>query len=193
VTSARHVASGAWGFTSSGCIFGDECIVIITQGNDWCSEIINAQMWPAEHPELAEPVKDAEGNWPRGCVCFNDAEGEILEAELPLLKYMAFSAQIANVARDDCDFHVPLGWDHNCYDESADGPVVADPGQGDQGECVGDCAYANIPKSGCGEDPSPYECEATYGEGAETGDMSGTDGTTSSVGPDVPREVQWTP
>jgi hypothetical protein len=188
------MASATWGFASTGCIFGDQCIVIVVPGHDWCSDIVNAQMWPGGHPELAEPVKDDADEWPRGCACFNFAEEEILEAELPLAKYMAFQAEIAAAARDDCDFHVPEGWDHNCYDEGPDGPVVVKPFQGGSGNCVGDCAYTNIPKDGCGGDPTPYECEELYGDGEETGGATsaGDDSTTNPV-PDVPREVQWHP
>jgi hypothetical protein len=186
------IASGAWGFANTGCILGDKCIVIITSGNDWCSEVINAQMWPGGHPELAQPVQDDVGKWPKGCACFNFSEEEILEAELPPVKYAAFRAQIAAAARDDCDFYVPVGWDHNCYDEGPDGPVVSDPHSDGSGECVGDCAYANIPKDGCGDDPTPYECEVMYGDGGETGGVtSADDDSTTGTTLDMPREIQW--
>jgi hypothetical protein len=187
------IASGTWGFTNTGCILSDKCIVVLVQGNDWCSEIINAQMWPGGHPELAVVVKTDDNKWPSGCACFNFAEEEILAAELPPAKYAAFRAQIAAVARDDCDFYVPVGWDHNCYDEGPDGPVVGAPAGGNPGECVGDCAYTNEPKDGCGEDPTPYECEVLYGDGGETGGaMTDADDSTTGAAFDMPGEIQWT-
>lgn len=177
----------ASGFANTGCIFKDECIVIISNGNDWCSDLVGALMWPAGHPEFAEVVKD-DDEWPRGCACYNNSEEEILLAQVPEVKYGEFVDQILSAARDECDSSVPFGWDHNCYDEGPDGPVLTIPGYDNAGECVGDCSYVNVPKSGCGEDPSPYECEALYGGGDETG---GSDEASDS-GLDFPREVQWT-
>jgi hypothetical protein len=186
------IASASWGFANTGCIFSDKCIVIVTSGHDWCSQIINAQMWPGGHPELAEPVRDGAGEWPQGCACFNFSEEEILEAKLPPVKYAAFLTEIAAAARDDCDFHVPPGWDHNCYDETVDGPVVGIPVQDGTGECVGDCTYGNIPSDGCDDDPTPYECEVMFGDGGETGGTMSDDDGTTGVAPDMPREVRWT-
>ncbi len=48
----------ASGFTNTACIFNDHCIVVMTSGKDWCSDLVNARMWPAGPPELAEVVKD---------------------------------------------------------------------------------------------------------------------------------------
>jgi hypothetical protein len=69
---------------------------------------------------------------------------------------------------------------------------MADPHSDGSGECVGDCAYANIPKDGCGDDPTPYECEVMYGDGGETGGVtSANDDTTTGATLDMPREIEW--
>jgi hypothetical protein len=180
------VGSGGWGVMASSCIIPDTCIVVIDYGTDWCVDIVGAQMWPPGRPDLAEPVVDEDGELPRGCICYNDAENEILESQEPLEVFAKFFADLRDAARDDCDYQVPQGWTHNCYDNGPGGPAFITPGSVGTGTCVGDCSYAAVPKDGCGPDPSPYECEAEYG-GGETG-AGGDDGGAGGV---TPGDLEW--
>lgn len=181
------------GTMNSSCVIPDKCIVVIVSGTDWCSEVVGAQKWPAGQPNFAEAVKDANGDWPVGCTCYNSAENKILQDQIPEDKYAEFVAEMQQAGRNNCNLAVPAGWDHNCYDEAPEGPVFVSPSAYATGSCVGDCAYINPPRDGCGSDPSPYECEADYGDGTDGGDspINGeNDSTTPDVQPSLDREVQ---
>ena len=172
---------------SSGCLIPDHCIVVTVPGVDWCSKAVGALQWPVGHPELAVPVLDETNRPPIGCRCFNLAEVEILYAEAPHEKFAEFTASIQQATRDECDFIVPAGWDHNCYIVGMGGPTFQDVYPGPAGKCIGDCAYAKKNEE-CQEDPSPYECEERYGNnGMETSDSVATEsagetGTTDEGG-----------
>jgi hypothetical protein len=182
------VVSTAAGAVSSSCILPDKCIVVIVAGSDWCAELVGAKMWPPGSPELAVLVEDEADERPRGCACYNLAEEVILEQQVPADKYAEFVADIEYAARNNCDYLVPVGWDHNCYDEGPEGPALIVPTRFGPGSCVGSCGYAKVPKGGCGRVPTPYECAALYGEGTDDGGAEETT-TRAEVGGD--REVQW--
>lgn len=187
------LAGSVWGVASSSCIIPDTCILVVTSGDDWCRQIIGARMWPSGSDDLAVPVLDENENWPQACVCFNDAEAEILFGMAPADVYAELASEIEQAARDECDVIVPVGWEHNCYDESPDGPMPSLPLQGDHGDCVGDCGYASEPKDGCGDDPNPYECEKLVA-GETGGDAeTGSGGETGETGrPTIEGAIEWT-
>ena len=173
------IAGGSVGFmsASSGCLIPDHCIVVTVPGVDWCSKAVGALQWPVGHPELAVPVLDETNRPPIGCRCFNLAEVEILYAEAPHEKFAEFTASIQQATRDECDFIVPAGWDHNCYIVGMDGPTFNDVYPDAAGTCIGDCTYVKPPPNGtCRADPNPYECEERYGDGRmDTGSSMATD------------------
>ncbi|HLT38589.1 MAG TPA: hypothetical protein VK034_20015, partial [Enhygromyxa sp.] len=160
-------------------------------------DVVGARMWPPGSEDLAVPVLDEDQNWPRACVCFNDAETEILFGMAPDEVYAELASEIEQAARDECDVIVPVGWEHNCYDESPDGPMLSLPVQGDPGDCVGDCGYVSEPKGGCGDDPNPYECEMlaageTGGDAeSESDDESGEEPDPAGR-PTVEGAIEWT-
>lgn len=78
--------------SSSACIIPDECIVVTSNGTDWCSNAVGALMWPAGHPELAQPVL-LDRKPATGCRCFNSAENEIMWAELPADTFEEFKLE----------------------------------------------------------------------------------------------------
>ncbi len=159
--------------SASACVFPDRCIVVTSNGIDWCSIAVGALMWPANQPELAQPII-LNGKSPVGCQCFNSAENEIMWAQLPADTHAEFRAEIETAVRNECDFIVPVGWDHNCYSEDPDGLGFTDPyPQDEPGECIGACYVSG---KNCDDPPNPYECEELYGEGGgETGGTGGPD------------------
>jgi hypothetical protein len=174
-----------------GCILPDYCIVILTQGTDWCVVIEDAMMWPVGQPDLAEPVSAPNGGAPRGCQCFNDADVAILADGLPADVFGGLVGEIEADARNECALAVPPGFDHNCYIE--DGSLA--PGfslphhEGPSDHCIGSCAYIKPPPNGsCGEDPDPYECNEEYG-GGETGTDPATDSGDGETGGSSPVNV----
>ena len=165
------VGSGAWGFGSTGCLLPDRCIVVYSYGDNWCMDAVGAQMWPPDAPEFARDIQTEEGLLPRGCRCFNDAEGQTLQDGLVNPKYEDFLAEIEEVTRNECALLVPQGWDHNCYDEDDEGPAFIQPFIDGKGDCVGDCTLT------CDDfpDPDPYECEGLVNGDGETGDDETSD------------------
>jgi hypothetical protein len=89
---------------------------------DWCMNIEDAQMWPIDQPELAQQVYAERGGPPIGCVCFDDAEVQILASESPAAEFERLVARIEEDARNECAWIVPAGNDHACYIE--DGPLA---------------------------------------------------------------------
>jgi hypothetical protein len=182
----------AAGFTASavapGCILPDYCIVITTQGTDWCVVMEDAMMWPVGQPELAEPVSIPDAGAPRGCRCFNDADVAILNDGLPADIFGGLVGEMEADARNECALAVPPGLDHNCYIEDGSlAPGFSLPHSDDPSDdCIGSCAYIKPPPNGsCGEDPDPYECNEEYG-GGDTGIGPATDtgeGETGGVSP----------
>lgn len=176
---------------ASSCVWPDQCIVVIDDGNDWCTEIVGAKMWPPGHPEFAEPVLDGDEKNPRGCRCFNVADEDILGTQDPVEKFDELFTELQEAARANCNSAVPDGWTHNCYDEGLDSPAFILPFELGVGSCVGDCAYTAVPKAGCGRELSPQDCEDEFGAG-ETGSETGTGGQGSvDPVPTVEGEVQW--
>ena len=185
------LVSTAWGFGTSGCfLFPDECIIIHKNGNDWCTQIIDAKMWPIGQPELAEVVVDESNEVPKGCACFNVDEEKILDDKSPQSEYNVKVAEIENAARSECAYIVPPGWEHNCYDWSDGGPHFIPVGRSGPGSCVGECSVS------CrDEQPSPYECEEIV-NGGDGGTDGGTEESDSSTGgpafePNREGELQW--
>jgi hypothetical protein len=167
----------------AGCIIPDYCIRIQTHGKNNCNYLTNAMMWPAEQPELAVPVPashDAPG--PAGCVCYNAAEQEILDFEVPPGKFAEFMDELEAATRDECDAIVPPGWDHNCYiTEGTDASTAAlsKPFQGGFGECIGSCVFTNPPPGDTCPELTPYECDEDDGE---TGGVGETGADTVDAG-----------
>ncbi|MCA9709036.1 MAG: hypothetical protein KDK70_24540, partial [Myxococcales bacterium] len=129
------------GPASGGCIYPDHCIKVTSPGHDWCRNLANAIQWPAGGSlDDAEPVLDAEGDAPKGCVCFNDAEDQILDDEVPACRYEQLIEEIEQAAREECQSLVLPGYDHNCW--TATGPQASTPGIeffGGAGACIGNC------------------------------------------------------
>lgn len=165
--------------TTPGCIIPDYCIVLNTEGTDWCLYVENAQMWPVGQPELAEPVLGPDGSVPKGCRCFNDAEGIILGQGVPAPQFQQLFVHIEEDARNECAWAVPAGYDHTCFvtsDPSA--PMLAGPYAGESNlDCIGSCSFINPPPNGsCGDDPNPWECNDDGSlEPAESGDETSDD------------------
>ena len=121
--------------TAPGCLIPDYCIEIYTPGTDWCRALPEAQMWPSGQPQTPEPILDPEGGGPTGCICFNDAEQQILTDQAPAADYGQLRAQLEKAARDKCVSLVPAGYDHDCDTTLAEPEA---PGQ-DSYECKGSC------------------------------------------------------
>ncbi|NVB37072.1 hypothetical protein G6O69_04465 [Pseudenhygromyxa sp. WMMC2535] len=152
--------------------------MIRTAGRDWCRYIDGARMWPPGEPEAAVPVYAVEGGPPLGCRCFNAAEHDILDTQLPEDKLAELHAELAEAARNECHLLVPQGYAHNCYDEdSPDAPSLGVPtADGLSSDCFGSCAYANPPLGkDCPEDPDPWECNDDGGDDDVGGDELGDD------------------
>ena len=171
-------AAALLGPSSTGCIIPDKCILVITSGHDWCRVLSGAKMWPIGQPDEAVDVQRPEGGPPIGCACFNDAEHDVLEDEVPANYMATLQAKIEQAARDACDAQVPAGYDHNCYIVGPEGPQPESPYGDGPGQCVGGCAY-----TGDCEDPNPYECEAIVGDGDPGGpsETGGEDGPLNPV------------
>jgi hypothetical protein len=174
-----------------GCIFNDYCIVVTTQGTNWCVNIEDAMMWPVGQPDLAEPVSIPAGGPPRGCRCFNDADVAILKDELPADIFGGLVGEMEADARNECALAVPPGFDHSCYIEVGSlAPTFGPPYSNDPSDdCIGSCAYINPPPNGsCGQDPDPYVCNEEYG-GGETGNDQTTGTSGSETGGSSPVNV----
>lgn len=91
------------------------------------------------------------------------------------------TVEIYAAVRDQCDYLVPAGWDHNCYTEGPEGIGfrTAYPQDG-PGDCVGSCSYAG---NNCGEPPE------LYGDG-ETGNIEDPDGQDTDGVDGVDRTVK---
>lgn len=161
----------------AGCIIPDYCIRIQTHGKKNCNYLNNAVMWPAGQPEQVKPVPGSlHAPGPAGCVCYNSAEQEIIDFEVPPAKFAEFMGEIEAATRDECDAIVPPGWDHNCYiTEGTDASTAAlsKPFQSGVGECIGNCVFTNPPPGGTCPELSPYECEEGGGETGGDGETAG--------------------
>lgn len=176
------VGAGSLTPVAGGCVYHDTCIKVTTPGTNWCRNVALAKMWPVGGSfEDAEPVLQPDGSSPRGCRCYNDAEDQILDEEVPECQYQEFVDDLAQAAREECQALVPPGYDHNCW--TASGPqasVVEGKFEGGAGSCIGNCEYGSPPMDGSCPNPSPYEC-ATGGFGDE-GCGSEDDSETSTGG-----------
>lgn len=99
-----------------GCVRYDDSLT------EWCVNIEQAQMWPIDQPELAVPVSAKRGGPPAGCLCFDEAESQILRERAPGTQYDELVEQLEESARNECAWVVPSGNDYSCYTE--DGPLA---------------------------------------------------------------------
>lgn len=165
--------------SSTGCIYPDKCIKVTSPGHDWCRNLTNALQWPAGGSiEDAEPVLQANGATPKGCRCFNDAEHQILEDEVPECHFDKLLEELEQAARQECQSLVLPGYDHNCWTVGGPDASVAEPEFFDKvGACIGNCEYGGPPAGGSCPDPNPYECgsgDGGYDCEPEQGDDTGT-------------------
>ena len=167
--------------TAPGCLIPDYCIEIYTPGTDWCRALPEAQMWPSGQPQTPEPILDPEGGGPTGCICFNDAEQQILTDQAPAADYGQLRAQLEKAARDKCVSLVPAGYDHDCDTTLAEPEA---PGQ-DSYECKGSCTFFNPPPFKDCPELGPYQCN---GEPAGGNDEVGTE-SDSTDGNDTASET----
>lgn len=132
------------------------------------------------------PVVDADGDPPKGCRCFNDAEHQILDDEVPACKYDELLAELEDAVRQQCQALVLPGFDHNCWQSNGanasipEGEVPEDS----PGACIGNCEVGG---GGSCPDPTPYECETGDGDGGlcqTTGPGTGSGGADSTGDPD---------
>lgn len=144
-------------------------------------------MWPANQPELAEPVVyEGTENAPSACRCYNKAEHEILLGEVPEAIYLELVMEIEEAVRNECDVVVPLGWDHNCYlEQPAEGIEFTKATPSGDGMCVGACYYDG-PE--CPDEPNPYECEEEFSGGETGADETSSTSSTTRV---ASEELQW--
>jgi hypothetical protein len=105
--------------------------------SDWCVNLEDAQMWPVDQPELAQPVFSERGGPPIGCRCFDAAEVQILATRSPTDTYEQLVAYIEEDARNECAVDVPPGNDFSCYVE--DGPLAPRLTAPYPGDRVGAC------------------------------------------------------
>lgn len=172
----------------TGCIYPDSCIRVNSSGHDWCSNMANAQQWPAGGSfEDAQPILRPDGGTPRGCRCFNDAEHQVLEDGVPECHLTELWDEVETATRQECQSLVLPGFDHNCWTIS--GPQassVEDPFREGPGSCIGNCEYGGPPAGGSCPELNPYECATGDGGGAcAQGDQSGDDtGAVETTGGD---------
>lgn len=154
------LAGSMLGSGPTGCIYPDTCIKVTSPGHDWCRHLANAVQWPIDGSlEDAMPVLDPGGNTPRGCVCFNDAEHQILDDEVPECPYAELLDELEQAARQECQTLVLPGYEHNCW--TTTGPDASTPEvkfSDGQGGCIGNCEYGAPPSNGSCPDPNPYQC-----------------------------------
>jgi hypothetical protein len=99
-----------------GCVRYDDSMT------EWCVNIEQAQMWPIDQPELATFVYATEGGPPAGCLCFDEAESQVLRDRTPGTQYDELVDELEEAARHDCAWVVPSGNDYSCFIE--DGPLA---------------------------------------------------------------------
>lgn len=165
----------------TGCILPDYCILVNVIGNDYCTAMEGAMMWPIGSPEMATPIHEDGGfGAVRGCRCMNATEAQWLGDGVPEEQAMALAAELHEATRNRCASLVPQGFDHNCYaDEIEFGPATFYDGPDRSASCIHSCAYINPPPKGfCPADPDPFECNELAGRdgGGGTG-MVGTEST----------------
>lgn len=161
--------------TTSGCVYHDTCIKVTSPGRDWCRNLANALMWPADGSiDDAEPILRTDGFPPRGCRCYNDAEDQILRDHVPACRFDLFVEELELATRQECQSLVPEGYDHNCW--TAAGPmasVVEGEYYEGPGSCIGNCEYGNPPLGGSCPTLTPYECATGGGEECDSDGDSG--------------------
>lgn len=152
----------------------------------------NALQWPAGGSiDDAEPVLRPDGAAPRGCRCFNDAENQILEDEVPECRLEELFDEIDLATREECQSLVLPGYDHNCW--TTNGPqasTVENKFPNGSGSCIGNCEYGGPPAGGSCPVLNPYECATGEGDGGcalneeteDTTDGDGLDGSGSEGG-----------
>ena len=113
---ARRCLVGLLFAALPGCVRYDDSMT------EWCVNIEQAQMWPVGQPELATVVYATEGGPPAGCLCFDEAESQILRERTPSAQYDDLVDQLEEDARHECAWAVASGNDYSCYIE--DGPLV---------------------------------------------------------------------
>jgi hypothetical protein len=157
--------------STTGCIYHDTCIKVTSPGRDWCRNLANALMWPADGSiDDAEPVLRPDGFVPRGCRCYNDAEQQILDDNVPACRYEEFVEELELATRQECQALVPPGYDHNCWTASGATASIAEAEYGGPvGSCIGNCEYGSPPAGGSCPTPTPYECGTGGGEECDSG------------------------
>ena len=167
---------------TAGCIFPDHCILVKFVGNDYCSVLNGALMWPIGEPELAEPVKGKSGA-PVGCRCLNATEAQQLTDKVPEAEYLALLEDIHDRGRNTCASNVPQGFDHNCYTDQIEfSDITIDDGPNRSATCIDSCTYTNPPSSGnCPDDPDPFECNDDGG-GDDVGGIETNNGGVGETG-----------
>jgi len=178
--------------STTGCVYPDTCIKVTSPGIDYCRNVALAKQWPVGGSfDDAEPILRPDGAAPRGCRCYNDAEKQVFLDSAPECKLAAFTDDLEQAARQECQSLVPPGYDHNCWTTSgSQASIVEDAFQGAMGACIGNCEYGAPPVGGSCPTPSPYDCATGDGgdvacdseDGADTGSgESGADDTGSDT------------
>jgi len=172
--------------STTGCIYHDTCIKVTFPGRDWCRNLANALMWPADGSiDDAEPILRPDGFPPQGCRCYNDAEQQIIRDHAPACRFEDFFEELELATRQECQALVPPGYDHNCWTTSGAAASVAEgESRGPVGSCIGNCEYGTPPAGGSCPTPTPYECATGGGEECDSGGETsvgepGTDDTSS--------------
>lgn len=105
IVIAIGIAGGITASTvTQGCIYHEaEDIEFPDPGHKWCATLADAEEWTSPGSEF--PIFD--GAWPQGCVCFVEAENDLLlEAPGPMdpefSQFMDYVAAIRDAARDRC-------------------------------------------------------------------------------------------
>lgn len=149
-----------------GCIYHDTCIMVTTPGHDWCRNVALAKQWPIGGSfDDAVPILRPDGAVPRGCRCYNDAEDEIFDLEVPECRLEQFVDDLEQAARQECEALVMPGYDHNCSITSGkQASIVEGTFYDGVGACIGNCEYGQPPANGSCPDPNPYECATGGGD-----------------------------
>lgn len=167
---------------TSGCIYHDTCIKVTSPGHDWCRNVAFAKQWPVSGSfDDALPIVRPDGGVPRGCRCYNDAEIQVFQDEVPECRFDVVIDDLEQAARQACQSLVLPGHDHNCWTTTGSQASIVDGHffQG-VGACIGNCEYGSPPVGGSCPNPSPYECATGGGtDGDDDGCGSAGDAETS--------------
>jgi hypothetical protein len=122
IAFTRRCALGLLLAALPGCVRYDDSMT------EWCVNIEQARMWPIDQPELATFVYATEGGPPAGCLCFDEAESQVLRDRTPGTQYDEPVDELEEAARHVCAWVVRSGNDYSCFIEvGARGPNVTEP------------------------------------------------------------------